>query len=387
MKLRKLSKKLLFSCIMFSWLAVSGAVMAEGDPDEDAPLAALGEVPDPADNKMTPAKIELGKMLFFDPRLSGDASIACSDCHIPKEGWSQAVEISRGYPGTIHWRGNQTIVNSAYLGKLFWGGSKKSLEVQASATARGGVAGNGEEDVMEARLAFIPEYVELFRQEFGDEWPLIGNAWRAIAAFERTLIQRDTPLDNYLNGDDSALDDTQKAGLELFRGKANCIECHNGPMLSDEKYYNLGVPRHEGWLTDGLKQITFRFQLFAKGSKEPHYRKLKDDPGFYFQTKSEKDMGKFRTAPLRYLKYTAPYMHNGALFTLKDVVDFYNDGGGDNDFTIGWGKSKTPILKPLNLTDEEKGALVAFLESISGEEILMETPQLPKYQPLPAPIQ
>ena len=353
-------------------------LLAEGDPDKDAPLDALGPVPVQLDNKQTPEKIELGKMLFFDPRLGGDASIACSDCHSPKEGWSFAAPISRGYPATVHWRSSQTIVNSAYYSKLFWAGASKSLEAQAPSAAKGGVAGNGEDDVMEARLAFIPEYRERFQDVFGDEWPLINNAWKAIAAFERTLVQRDTPFDKYMNDDGDALGEAEKRGLALFQGKANCVECHNGPLFSDQKYYNLGVPRHDGWLEDGMKQITFRFELYAKGVTEEDYRNLKDDPGLYFRTKQKRDKGKFRTPSLRYTLYTAPYMHNGAFFGLDEVIDFYNEGGGTNDFAA----NKTRILKPLGLTEDEKEDLLMFLESLSGEEIVMEAPKLPKYEPL-----
>ncbi|MBT3214429.1 MAG: cytochrome-c peroxidase [Deltaproteobacteria bacterium] len=353
-------------------------LLAEGDPDKDAPLDALGPVPVQLDNKQTPEKIELGRMLFFDPRLGGDASIACSDCHSPKEGWSFAAPISRGYPATVHWRSSQTIVNSAYYSKLFWAGAAKSLEAQAPSAAKGGVAGNGEDDVMEARLAFIPEYRERFRDVFGDEWPLINNAWKAIAAFERTLVQRDTPFDKYMKDDGAALGEAEKRGLALFQGKANCFECHNGPLFSDQKFYNLGVPRHDGWLEDGMKQITFRFELYAKGVTEEDYRNLKDDPGLYFRTKQKRDKGKFRTPSLRYTLYTAPYMHNGAFFGLDEVIDFYNEGGGTNDFAA----NKTRILKPLGLTDDEKEDLLMFLESLSGEEIVMEAPKLPKYEPL-----
>ncbi|MDH5751010.1 MAG: cytochrome-c peroxidase [Deltaproteobacteria bacterium] len=363
--------------MLFGGTAPSSA-FAAGDPDEDAPLAALGKVPDPPDNVMTKEKIELGKLLFFDPRIGGDASISCADCHDPKNGWADPGEVSRGYPGTIHWRNSQSIINSAYLSKLFWAGSSKSLEAQAKSAASGGVAGNGEFDVMEARLALIPEYRKRFRKVFGDEWPLLFNVWRAIAAFERTLVDTNTPYDQFMRGNKNALNAQQKAGFEIFKGKGNCVECHNGPMLTDEKYYNLGVPRHEAWADDGLKQITFRFEIYAKGANEEMYRTVKDDPGMYFRTKEEKDKGKFRTAPLRYTKYTAPYMHNGAFFTLEEVVDFYNAGGGKNEFD----KNKTDIIKPLNLSDKEKADLTAFLEALSGKEISMKPPELPKYATL-----
>ncbi|MBT6827884.1 MAG: hypothetical protein HOA58_00055 [Rhodospirillaceae bacterium] len=153
-------------------------------------------------------------------------------------------------------------------------------------------------------------------------------------------------------------------------------------MLTDEKYYNLGVPRPFEWEENGLNTITFRFELYAKGSHEKYYRDFKDDPGLYFTTKRPSDMGKFRTPPLRYVLFTAPYMHAGQFYTLEEVVDFYNEGGGDNDMTAYAG-SKTPILKPLNLSDEEKEALVAFLEELSGEEIVMATPKVPPYEAVP----
>jgi cytochrome c peroxidase len=353
--------------------------------DSNPPLAALGPPPIPHDNAQTPEKIELGKLLFFDSRIGGDASVSCADCHMPKQGWGFNDPISRGYPGVIHWRNSQTVVNAAYLGKLFWVGAAKSLENQAPGAALGAVSGNGERDMVEARLAFIPEYVKRFNQVFGDDWPKVNNVWKAMAAFERTLIHDNTPFDQYMRGDKKALSEQQVRGLALFQGKANCIECHNGPLLTDQKYYNLGVPRAEDWLESGLAQITFRYEQYAKGVTEELYRKIKDDAGLYYRTKQKSDMGKFRTAPLRYIAYTAPYMHNGSFFDFEEVVEFYNDGGGDNDFTDGTlAKSKTDLLKPLGLTDDEKEDLVAFLEALSGEEIKMQTPKLPRYAPLPA---
>jgi cytochrome c peroxidase len=355
------------------WLSTARA-------SDNPPLAALGAPPVPSDNPMTPEKIELGKLLFFDTRLSGDASVACSTCHEPAQGWAFSNDISRGYPGTIHWRNSQTVINAAYYGKFFWAGSAKSLEGQAPAAAKGAVAGNGEADMMEVRLAFIPEYRERFRDVFGDRWPKLSNAWKAIAAFERTLVQTDTPFDLYMSGEEDALADQQKRGLELFQGKANCIECHNGPFFTDQKFYNVGVPRAERWETEGLAQISFRYEQYAKGVTEHMYRSIKDDAGLYYRTKQAVDMGKFRTPTLRYAAYTAPYMHNGAFWDFFEVVEFYNEGGGENEFA----QTKTGLLKPLNLTEEEIEDLVAFLESLSGDEIKMTTPKLPPYAPLAA---
>ena len=356
-------------------LGLAGTAQADINP----PLAALGPPKAPPDNPTTPAKVELGKLLFFDTRLSGDASIACSDCHLPKDGWAFPDQISRGYPGTIHWRNSQTVVNSAYFNKLFWVGAAKSLEGQAPSAAKGAVAGNGEADMMEARLAFIPEYRKSFREIFGDRRPKLSNAWKAIAAFERTLVQTDTPFDNYIRGDKKALSDQQKRGMKLFNGKANCIECHNGALVSDQKFYNLGVPPSEIWEDNALAQITFRYEQYAKGVTQEMYRTIKDDAGLYYRTKEKADMGKFRTPTLRYVVHTPPYMHNGSFFDLTEVVEFYNDGGGVNEFAA----NKTKLLKPLNLSDEEIEDLVAFIESLSGPNIQMSTPKLPPYAPLP----
>ncbi len=345
-------------------------------------LAPLGDPPSPPDNPTTPEKVALGKMLFFDGRLSGNGAMPCSACHLPDAGWDFPEKISLGYPGTTHWRNSQTIINSAYYKKLFWAGSSKSLEGQARSAARGGVAGNGEDDMMEARLAFVPEYRKQFRAVFGDQWPLVRHAYMAIAAFERTLVQTDTPFDKYMRGDDKALTKTQKRGLKLFTGKAGCARCHSGALLTNEKYYNLGVPPYDGWETDAAAQITFRFELYAKGITEDKYRKFKDDPGMYFRTKEVADLGKFRVPSLRYTKYTAPYMHNGMIATLADVVEFYNNGGGKNEFAA----TKTKLLKPLKLSKRDKADLVAFLESLSGPRIEMEAPELPESEPLPAPV-
>lgn len=363
--------------------AATGMVLAAGDPDFDPPLAPLPAVPVPPDNKITPAKTELGKLLFFDPKVTGDASLSCADCHDPKQGWGFADPISRGYPGAVHWRNSQTVVNTAYLAKLFWQGDAGSLELQGEAANTGAVAGNGANDVMEARLRQTPEYVKRFKEAFGTEQPLINDAWYAIATFERAaLVQKDTPLDRYLKGDKRALTAKAVQGKQLFEGKANCIECHNGPMLTDEKFYNLGVPRPKEFEEEGLNQITYRWELYQKGIHEQKYREWKDDPGLYHSTGRTQDAGKHRTAPLRYIKYTAPYMHAGQFFTLAEVIDFYDKGGDDNEFTKRFG-NKTKILKPLNLTAGEKEALMAFLDELSGDEIKMAVPKVPPYAAMP----
>ncbi len=366
--------------LMCGVLAAGAASVLAADPPRMAPLPP---VPEPTDNKTTKAKVELGKLLFFDPKLTGDASVSCGDCHAPAQGWAFADPISRGYPGTVHWRNSQTVVNTAYLAKLFWQGDAGSLEAQAEAANTGAVAGNGSNDVMEARLRQTPEYIKRFKEAFGTERPLINDAWYAIAAFERAeLTQKDNPLDRYLKGDKSALSAKAVKGKQLFEGKANCIQCHHGPMLTDEKYHNLGVPRPKEFEETGLNQVTYRWEIYQKGIHEQRYREWKDDPGLYHTTAWARDAGKHRAAPLRYIKYTAPYMHAGQFLTLEEVIDFYDKGGGENEFTQRYG-NKTKILKPLNLTKDEKEALIAFLEELSGEEIKMAVPKVPSYAVMP----
>ena len=386
-----LQKTVVASLALAVSLACGSAVAAssnmsassQGKGEVNPPLAPLPPMPVPADNKITPEKVELGKILFFDPRLGGDASISCASCHDPAQGWAWAEDLSRGYPGTVHWRNSQTIINSQYMNKQFWAGAAASGEKQAPSAAKGGVAGNGEDDIMEARLALIPEYRKRFKDVFGDNWPLIGNAWAAIATFERTLISDNTPLDAYLKGDKTALSDQQLRGKKLFEGKAGCIECHNGALLTDQRFYNIGVPPSQRWDEDGMAQITFRFENYAKGVTEEMYRTTKGDAGFYYRSKNAWDKGKFRTPPLRYIAYTAPYMHNGAFYTLEEVVDFYNRGGYDEDGnTTYFPQTKSKLIKPLGLSDDEKEDLLAFLESFSGDEIEIEKPELPSYAPL-----
>ncbi len=354
-----------------------------GNSPEPRALAALGPVPVPTDNLITPEKVALGKLLYFDARLGGDVSTSCATCHNPQMGWQDSADLCRGYPGTAHWRNCQTIINSAYYNKLFWVGAAPSLEAQAPSAAKGAVAGNGEEDIMEERLRQIPQYVEMFRAAFGTDWPEIKDAWRAIASYERTLVQRDTPFDRYMLGDKDALSTEAKRGKKLFEGKADCIQCHDGAFLTNERYYNLGVPDNWGFEEDALKQITFRFEHYAKGVTEDIYRKSKTDLGLYYRSKVRSDMGKFRVPTLRYLTPTPPYMHNGMFFTLEEVIDFYDEGGGEDAIEKNFGFStKTSLLKPLGLSSQEKADLVAFLESLTGELIIHDPPELPPYEPM-----
>jgi len=310
-------------------------------------------------------------MLFFELRLSGNGIISCAFCHLSQAGWGDNRALSLGYPSTMHWRNSQTILNSGYYKKLFWAGESLSLEAQAKSAWTGALAQNLDPDLAEERLYQIAEYVQRFQEVFGTDAPRFEDALRAVAAFERTLntISESVPFDEYVRGDEAALPDSAKRGMALFVGKANCVMCHNGSLFSDDNYHNLGVPNHPDFETDPLRQIALRYQHYSRGVPEKIYRSADTDLGLYYTTKNEADKGKFRTPSLRELKYTGPYMHNGVFETLREVVEFYNQGGGPGSVH----------LTALGLTDEEIDDLVGFLESLSGDPVIVDRPDLPDY--------
>lgn len=360
-------------------LAAAAVALACACSVRAGPGAALPPVPVPSDNPMSAAKVELGRLLFWDPRLSGNGSTACVSCHQPSLGWGERSAVSRGYPGTIHWRNSQTLWNAAYYERLFWDGAAGSLEAQAPSAAEGAVAGNGDSAMMEMRLRLVPEYVRRFREVFGAEWPRITHAWQAIAAFERTLVSdaARVPFDRWRAGQPDALAPSAQRGWALFNGKAGCVRCHSGALFTDQSFHALGVPRLPQTGAHMLLQITSRWQNLQRGVAHGQYRASDDDLGLEYLTRDAADRGKFRTPSLRELRHTAPYMHNGALSTLRAVVDFFDRGGGE-------GAPKSPLLQPLGLTPDEKTDLVAFLESLSMDAPPAVTaPVLPPTEPLP----
>jgi cytochrome c peroxidase len=341
-------------------------------------LATLPPVPVPADNPMSAAKVELGRLLFFDPRLSGNGSTSCASCHVAQMGWTHHDPLAPGYPGHRLWRNNPTVLNAAHFRRLMWDGSLDRLEVQARSAMQAPVEGNGKATVVEMRLRLVPDYVERFRDVFGTDWPQLEHAWHAIAAFERTVVSdpRRVPFDRFLAGDDLSLSASAKRGYALFAGKAGCIACHHGPLASDEGYHSLGVPRQSLLDSSPLVQIAVRWQNAQRDAPRALYRDAEEDLGRYYRTRDPGDIGKFRTPSLRELRYTAPYMHNGVFATLQEVVEFFDRGGGD-------APNKSPLLSPLGLSGDEKHDLVAFLESMSMDEpLVVEAPELPPMLPL-----
>jgi cytochrome c peroxidase len=316
-------------------------------------------------NPQTPDKIELGKKLFFDRRLSGDGTMSCATCHIPDLAFTDGQEISFSYPTTKNWRNAPTLINVAFFRNLFHDGRVTSLEDQALFPVMSSFEMNLNLDYLEEKLRVVQEYVDAFRKIFGGAITRERVAM-AIASFERTLVSVNAPIDRYLKGDKSALSADAIKGYEIFIGKGKCIECHYGVNLSDDKFHALHIQENPDHQKDPKITATRRF--VAKVYHYEDYANLSEDPGRYLITKDIKDWKAFRTPTLREVAKTAPYMHNGILATLDEVIDFFGSGGGQGNTTI----------KPINLNTEEKKYLKVFLvEALSGEDLKLTYPVIP----------
>jgi cytochrome c peroxidase len=328
-------------------------------------LEPVKEVSVPRNNPQTPEKIELGKKLFFDRRLSGDGTTSCATCHNPEQAFADGLDISLSYPTTKNWRNSPTLINIAFYKYLFHDGRAKSLEEQALFPIMSAFEMNKNLDYLEEQIRVVPEYVEAFKKVFGGDVTRERIAM-AIAAFQRTLVSLNSPLDRYLNGDTYALSEEAKKGLVVFQKKGKCADCHYGVNLSDDKFHALHVPENPVLLNDPRVTATMRF--VAKVYHYKDYKNLTEDPGRYLITKNRKDWKAFRTPTLREISKTAPYMHNGVFKTLDEVIEFFNEGGGKGN----------SVLKPLGLSAEEKKSLKAFLtEALAGEELVIHYPEVP----------
>lgn len=226
---------------------------------------------------------------------------------------------------------------------------------------------NMDSRLMQERVKQVPEYVEMWKK-FRNDDPNGMRIFGVIGEYMKTVTSKNVPFDKFKKGDASALSAEQKSGYELFKGKAGCVACHNGPVGSDGKLHKTGVPEHPGITAEPLRHITMLRHYSTNGM--PNYMNTHVDVGSFAITKDAKDKGKFLTPSLRDLKYTGPYMHNGSITTLDEVVDFYDRGGGAGS-----------VLKPLGLAPGEKKALVAFLrDGLSGDAVIVEKPILPAYQ-------
>ena len=322
--------------------APHGTVTIDGVTVPDVgPLPTV--VPIPSSNLNYTAKIELGKQLYFDGRLSKNNAISCAFCHNPGTGFADPRQTSIGVGGGVGGRQSPTVYNTGLNHVQFWDGRARSLEEQAIGPIHNPVEMAETHEHVVAKLGKIKGYQQQFRAVFGTDVNLQGIA-EAIAAYERTVLSTNSAFDKYVLGAQKAMDEAAVRGLALFKGKARCILCHNGPNFTDNQFHNLGVPQ---------------------------VGPMKEDLGRFAVSRAEKDRGAFKTPTLRSITETAPYMHDGAFKTLEEVVEFLDQGGGSNP-------NLSPLVKPLNLTAEEKSDLVAFLKALAGEPIPFSMPQLPK---------
>jgi cytochrome c peroxidase len=294
---------------------------------EEIPLG-LAERPFPEDNPLTEARARLGRKLFFDPILSADHSIACASCHRPDRGFASG-DRPRGVRGKQLGRRAPTLFNRAFGTAFFWDGRAGSLEEQALRPI-------ADPDEMGSRVADVVKRLEddkEYKAAFGAAFPdgvTAANLAKALAGFERVLLRGGSAVDRFRRkGEQGALTAQQRHGLWLYESKGRCWRCHAGANFTDEQFHNTGV----GW------------------GKEP------PDPGRFAVTNKEADRGKFKTPTLRGVTLTGPYMHDGSLKSLADVVEFYNRGAGANP-------NLDSALAPLGLTEDEVRDLVAFLKAL-----------------------
>lgn len=340
MTMRALTKRTCLTCAMLCAPIICVLCATAAAEEKQPRLAPLPkQVPAPEENPTTPAKVALGKQLFFDPRLSGENQTSCATCHLPAKAWGDGLARARGLGEKTLARNTPKLLNVGFQKSLFWDGRAETLEAQALVPIQAADEMNQDLDELVTELSAVPGYARQFRAVFGGPVTQRRIA-QALAAFQRTLVSRDSPLDRYLVGDEDALSPKAREGLELFVD-IGCIRCHHGPLLSDGKFYRLGVEHRDA----GRGGVT--------GKKD--------------------DRGKFRTPSLRDVARSGPYMHNGSKKTLFDVVEFY--------FRLV--PTQTPDGRPLDIEPllgqsySDIDAIVAFLKSLSGEAHAIEPPPLP----------
>lgn len=339
----------------------------------DSPPLGLPPVPVPADNPMTRDKVQLGRKLFFDRRLSLNDTFSCAMCHVPEQGFtSNELAMAVGLEGRSVRRNSPTIYNVAYLRRLFHDGREESLEQQVwgPLLARNEMA-NPSIGYVLGKIRRMPDYADLFESAFGGRGPGMETVGMALAAYQRTLNSANSPFDRWrFGGDEQAVGEAERRGFDLFTGRAGCSACHpvgsDHALFTDDRLHNTGIgyresmgirpPKKRVNLAPGVF-VDVEMDLIDAVSKPPPA-----DLGLYEVTQNPGDRWKYRTPSLRNVALTAPYMHNGSLGTLSAVVRFYNDGGIANELL-------DPLMRPLGLAEQDIADLVAFLESLTGDNV------------------
>lgn len=311
-------------------IAPAFAIFA-ADPALEVPLGLL-PIPFPKENPYTPEKRELGRLLYYDKRLSADGTVACATCHAPENSFADSKSVSSGIRDQQGGRSAPTVFNRAYSLAQFWDGRAKTLEEQAGGPMQNPIEMGNTHDVVVNTLRGIPGYRARFKQVFGSEEFGMDEVTKAIATYERTVLSGNSPYDRYKAGNKKALSAEQVRGMDVYFNKAKCDQCHEGVNLTANSFHNIGV-----------------------GADKPN-----PDEGRSAVTKNPADWGAFKTPTLREIARTAPYMHDGSIATLEEVVDYYDKGGVAN-------KNLDERMKPLKLSAGDKKDLVEFLKGLNGE--------------------
>lgn len=364
-------KRLLLSAVI---------TLAQGIPGSQASPLALGlpPVPIPADNPQTAAKIALGNKLFHDPRFSATGAVSCASCHVDAKAFTDQLPVAQGIRKLKGTRNTPTVVNAAYFHRMFWDGREPDLEQQAKDPMVNPVEmGLKNHQPVLKIVRSDPRYQILFGKAFGvrGDQVQMPQVLKAIASYERTLVAGDSPFDRYQYGNDrKALSPAAIAGLAIFQTKGRCVDCHTmnttDALFTDNRFHNLGIGANELG-TRKLQQLGVAFLEQQRHAKNVDVTVLVNrnvsELGRFAITGRLNDLGAFKTPTLRNVAVTGPYMHNGSLKTLMDVVNFYNNGGvvkkGEvaNAFQSGG-------IRPLGLSTKEKRELVAFLESLTSPQ-------------------
>jgi cytochrome c peroxidase len=302
--------------------------------------------PHPEDNAPTAARVDLGKKLFFDPRLSGDGNMSCASCHSPLLGWSDGLGTGKGFKSMVLDRASPTVVNTGYNSIQMWDGRKKSLEDQAMGPMEASAEMNMDTVRLFKWLNESAGYRALFASAYPGQPIDAGTLSKAIASFERTVVSNSSPFDAWVAGNRAALTPEQVKGFALFIDpkKANCTACHSGPNFTDNGFHNLG--------------------LASYGKDNP-------DVGRFAQRPVASMKGAFKTPTVREATRTAPYFHDGSARTLEELVEFYAQGGVVKT-------NRSPSMKELPLNAEEKAQLVAFMNALSSPHQPLTLPELPR---------
>ncbi len=354
------------------------SVQAAVDPLTVKQPLGLPSVPIPQDNPLTKEKVELGDKLFHDKRFSKTGEVSCATCHAREKAFTDSpLKVSEGINKLTGTRNAPTVVNSAYMHTQFWDGRESDLEGQAGQPFLNPVEMALED--YEPILKIVrtdPAYVELFKGAFGKSGNdiTIKEVTQAIASFERTIVSGNSPFDRYLyGGDKKAMSESAIRGLAVFNGQGRCVSCHTieqtYALFTDNRFHNLNVGFQR--IDKDVKELVTAFSKAKAAGTNVDIAVLSNkntsELGRFAISDAWSDMGGFKTPTLRNIAKTAPYMHDGSLETLEDVVNFYNNGGKvkENDPVNGF---QSGGIRPLDLSDRQKKDLVAFMEALTSPE-------------------